>query len=382
MSKKALLIGINYTNTSNQLYGCINDMIQWYSLLRDVYGFKKEDIVFLRDDKADFRPTKNRILSELQKVINSKSDYIFIGYSGHGTSTPDMNREEQDGNDECLVPSDYNTNGVITDDELNNIVKNNESIGLAVFDCCRSGTVLDLGFNGIKNTSVNPTTSKNKLICISGCQDNQLADEVYNTHNMLPQGLLTIILIDALRENTYYPKMGSLISGINNILVSSGAEQRPNITSSYNIDINTEFPFKAPINNSSLELNLTQQVTTLTTDKNTLTQQVASLTGEKNTLLQQNSSLSFDKNKLIAEKSILSSQINNLSNQINTLNKQTSLLNSDKSKLLQQINSLTQTINTLNTDKAKLATQINILNADKIKLNTQLNNALRSNTRF
>ncbi len=116
MSKKALLIGINYRGTSFQLNGCINDMVQWYGLLQDAYGFEEKDIIFLRDDKADFKPTKQRILTELRNIVNSKAENIFIGFSGHGTQVSDSNKDEVDNVDECIVPSEVSTACIITDD--------------------------------------------------------------------------------------------------------------------------------------------------------------------------------------------------------------------------------------------------------------------------
>ena len=81
-TKKALLIGCNYINSSVQLQGCINDAIQWWGLLQDVYGFNESDIVFLRDDKSDYKPTRQRIISELTSLINQNPTYFCVIYSG------------------------------------------------------------------------------------------------------------------------------------------------------------------------------------------------------------------------------------------------------------------------------------------------------------
>ena len=79
-SKKAILIGCNYKGTSFELKGCINDTIQWFNILQDVYGFNESDIVFLRDDKSDFKPTYQRIISELTNLVNQNADFIFLVY--------------------------------------------------------------------------------------------------------------------------------------------------------------------------------------------------------------------------------------------------------------------------------------------------------------
>ncbi len=46
-------------------------------------------------------------------------DTIFFAYAGHGTSVPGANlADEADGMNEALVPMDYATAGVISDDDL------------------------------------------------------------------------------------------------------------------------------------------------------------------------------------------------------------------------------------------------------------------------
>ncbi|KAJ3306788.1 Ca(2+)-dependent cysteine protease, partial [Gonapodya sp. JEL0774] len=47
-----------------------------------------------------------------------RGDSLFFHYSGHGGSTQDQNGDEADGNDETIVPVDYESAGQITDDEI------------------------------------------------------------------------------------------------------------------------------------------------------------------------------------------------------------------------------------------------------------------------
>jgi len=67
--KRALLIGINYPNTPNQLQGCINDVVEMKSLIIDAYGFNPNTIVTLRDDDPSNMPTRARILQELKILL-------------------------------------------------------------------------------------------------------------------------------------------------------------------------------------------------------------------------------------------------------------------------------------------------------------------------
>ncbi len=339
--KKALLIGCNYKNTPNQLQGCINDIIQWWSLLQDVYGFEEKDIILLRDDKSDLKPTKQRILSELTTLINSNPSSFCIVYSGHGTSLKDTNADEKDGLDECIVPCDYQTAGIVRDDEFNAIIKNNKSNGIAIFDCCRSGTVLDLPNEGILTTTApaTQTTILNKIICISGCKDNQDSAEVYNLTNMLPQGALTISMISALRKLKYYPTIQGLINSINTDLKTAGLPQEPLITSSYSLYTDTLFPL-IPTYIPSQQLQDTQQLQRLSS-------QVVTLTQQNNSILQQNNNLTQQNNTLRNQNINITTQLTNMTSKYNTL--------------VIQANSLRAQIASLNTQIASLNNQLNIL---------------------
>ena len=49
MSKLALLIGINYIGTPQQLSGCINDITETKKILKEVYKYEEKNIVSLTD---------------------------------------------------------------------------------------------------------------------------------------------------------------------------------------------------------------------------------------------------------------------------------------------------------------------------------------------
>lgn len=70
--KKALLIGINYFNTDNELNGCINDVANIKNFITSVYGFQEDDMVILTDDQpedAKFYPTRANILSAMSWLV-------------------------------------------------------------------------------------------------------------------------------------------------------------------------------------------------------------------------------------------------------------------------------------------------------------------------
>jgi hypothetical protein len=250
MSKRALLIGINYIGTINQLFGCIYDVIQIKSLLIDVYGFEPSNIITLRDDDPSNLPTCDRIRKELNNIVKANSTYNFIYYSGHGINIIDKSGDEIDKNDECICPSDCVKNGLILDDEINKIIKPIKGACLCLFDCCRSGTIMDLPYTGINPKSI--ITDTNAIICISGCRDDQLSSETYAHVPGLPQGAMTAAAISVLRKEKYYPTMNTFITKLNMELKNNGFSQIPIITSSKELSNNTPFPF--PRNSEILAL--------------------------------------------------------------------------------------------------------------------------------
>ena len=145
MIKKALTIGINYLNTPNTLYGCINDIENISDVLISQYGYLKENIVQLRDDTSspNFKPTRSIILSNLKKLVNEsgKLSEIWIHYSGHGSQIFDRSGDETDRLDEIIVPSDYERSGFITDDEIFNLIKDIKCKTILIFDSCHSSSM-------------------------------------------------------------------------------------------------------------------------------------------------------------------------------------------------------------------------------------------------
>jgi hypothetical protein len=125
---KALLIGINYTNTSNELYGCINDTINIQQLLSTKFDYKMFTVL---TDQTNKKPSKQNIQVELTNLlVQSKAgDKLFFLYSGHGTNTADINKDEIDGQDELIVPLDAtDISSCIIDDELNTLINKTRSI--------------------------------------------------------------------------------------------------------------------------------------------------------------------------------------------------------------------------------------------------------------
>lgn len=248
INKNALLIGINYRGTSNELYGCINDTNNVKNLL-DQFGYNK--YVFLTDD-TNKKPTKKNILEALTNLlVNSVSgDTLFFLYSGHGTCTTDVNKDELDGQDELIVPIDaYNISTCILDDELNNIIRKELKQGVnlfALFDSCFSGTVLDLKYNYLDNTNnlntvINPNVpeTSGQVIMISGCMDNQTSADAYVSYNgkNMGAGAMTFSFLKTIQQLGVNITIKTLIESMRGLLKDNGYEQIPQLSSGKEINI-------------------------------------------------------------------------------------------------------------------------------------------------
>ncbi|KAF0694842.1 Aste57867_14306 [Aphanomyces stellatus] len=151
-SKKALFIGINYFGTNAELRGCIKDVENLSRFVTERCGFPEANLRRLTDDRqGKDKPTRANILAGMRWLVENArpGDSLFLHYSGHGSQQKDEDGDEADGMDETICPVDYDTAGMITDDEMHAILCAPLPAGVkltAIFDCCHSGSALDLPF--------------------------------------------------------------------------------------------------------------------------------------------------------------------------------------------------------------------------------------------
>jgi len=182
--KRALLMGINYTGTSCELHGCINDVKNIKKLLMS-NGYDESNIVVLTDDSS-MRPTRANILREFERIATLPASELFVHYSGHGSTIRDKNNDEISGFDSVIVPCDFLTEDVILDDVLFQIVSKIKCKATLLFDSCNSGSVCDLPYslsysNGrlIQSTTKRIVSMPNSSVyMISGCRDAQFSADI------------------------------------------------------------------------------------------------------------------------------------------------------------------------------------------------------------
>jgi Caspase domain len=239
MMKRALLIGINYTNIpGDTLNGCIDDIVNVYNVLTTQYGYDPTNIVMLRDDSSDptLQPTKANILQNIQQLVTDSANCtdIWFHYSGHGSLI-------NNGTTGVIVPVDYMSKGFITDDDMMTIFQYIKCTAMIMFDSCNSGAVCDLQWNyeflygnSFQRTQMDfPAIENPNIFMISGSKINQQSADAFDTKANQYEGVFTDAVLNTLASNNYTVTLGNLMQGICIWLVQNGiTEQKPMLSAS------------------------------------------------------------------------------------------------------------------------------------------------------
>ncbi|XP_042509804.1 metacaspase-1-like isoform X2 [Macadamia integrifolia] len=237
--KKAVICGISYRYSRHELKGCINDAKCMRHLLVNKFSFPESSIIMLTEDETDpYRiPTKQNLRMALYWLVQGcqPGDSLVFHYSGHGSQQRNYNGDEVDGYDETLCPLDFETQGMIIDDEINATIVRPLPPGVklhAIIDACHSGTMLDLPFLCRMNRSgqyvwedqsppsgVWKGTNGGEAISFSGCDDNQTSADTSALSKITSTGAMTYCFIQAIERGqgiTYGSMLNSMRSAIRN----------------------------------------------------------------------------------------------------------------------------------------------------------------------
>ncbi|KAH7866269.1 hypothetical protein Vadar_017934 [Vaccinium darrowii] len=218
--KRALLCGVSYYGRRYNLKGSVNDVRCMRYFLVERLGFPSESILVLTEEETDPRriPTKRNIRMAFQWLIQGcqSGDSLVFHYSGHGSQLRDTNSDEIDGYDETLCPLDFETEGMILDDEINATIVRPLPHGAklhAIIDACHSGTVLDLPFVCRVNRAGHYTwedhsyqsttykgTSGGLAISLSACDDHQATLDTMALSGNTVTGAMTYSFIQAVQN--------------------------------------------------------------------------------------------------------------------------------------------------------------------------------------
>jgi hypothetical protein len=274
MTQRAVLVGINYYGTNAQLSGCINDVNRVADVLRTLYNFPSQNIVFLVDNlpkTSPYYPTKANILRELAtlKAATQPGDIAMFHYSGHGATARNgtSTNIHYNGTDNVLIPTDvffkgnYVPGNEIIDDELWawSSTFPEGSLLFSIVDACHSGTALDLPYAlklqtnqksfSVERVENRPDTSA-KIVMLSGCKDNQTSLDARDNNNS-PIGALTYAFCDyVLHHPTAVVNYFDFLTFVRSHIVSRHKNvkdvQEPQLSFGRIADTNTQFTLAAP----------------------------------------------------------------------------------------------------------------------------------------
>ncbi|XP_059637440.1 metacaspase-1-like [Cornus florida] len=260
--KKAVICAISYKNSGCELKGCINDAKCMRYMLINKLHFPESNVLMLTEEENDpYRiPTKKNMRMAMFWLVQGcqPGDSLLFHYSGHGSQQVNHSGEELDGYDETLCPLDFQTEGMIVDDEINNTLVKPLPHGVrlhAIIDACHSGTVLDLPYlcrmtrsghyewedHGPESGAWKGTCG-GEVISFSGCDDHQTSADTAALSKITSTGAMTFSFIQAI-EHGQGATYGSILNSMRSTIGKTGGlTQEPQLTSCEPFDVYTK-PF-------------------------------------------------------------------------------------------------------------------------------------------
>ncbi|WIA18041.1 hypothetical protein OEZ85_009523 [Tetradesmus obliquus] len=258
-AKKALLIGCSYPGSDSALRGPGYDVSCMQALLASALGFPANSIRVLRDDSESSNsssssgmPSQAAILQELDWLVSgaAQGSNLFLFFSGHGYKARDPTGEEADRLDECILPTDWQqhdgSSGYIRDGQLAQLLLQRLPEGAVLhtlFDCCFSGTLMDLPYearynaeqqqsgwtrsssmNGSHRSGSQAPTAGVRVVQLGACEEDQTAV----TSRKLPgvvgtyTGAATHAFVTAIKEHGRQQSYASLLQHMTEALAALG----------------------------------------------------------------------------------------------------------------------------------------------------------------
>jgi hypothetical protein len=159
--RRALCVGIN-AYASAPLSGCVADAQRWASQLQAI-GFEPPRMLI------DGQATRQGILDALDDLFakSSPGDVLVFQAAGHGTTVPDLNGDEPNGQDQAFCPYDFQSGALLIDDDVADLFTRVPPGVLLTcfFDFCHSGTATRFavgrtsGVAGSRARFIPPTTA-------------------------------------------------------------------------------------------------------------------------------------------------------------------------------------------------------------------------------
>lgn len=180
--RNALIVGIDYYEFGNQLYGCVNDARSVQSVLSTHGDGMTENFEckLLISGSSSERVNRNTLKNQIRKLFRNKDDICLFYFAGHG------HIEETGG---YLLTSDsQNGNDGVPLSEILDLANNSPSLHkVIILDSCNSGI------------AGNATIFKNLAVLADGVTILTSSTEEQYSEESLGSGLFTSLLVDALR---------------------------------------------------------------------------------------------------------------------------------------------------------------------------------------
>ena len=260
MKNKALLVGINkYPNPSNELRGCVNDILDIEHFITETNKvYSKQNIKKLTDRQA----TKKEIVIQIKWLVEGaqSGDQLLFHYSGHGAQAPTLFPTlEEDGLDEIICPYDFDGSAATTlrdkefaqlfaglpkgvhfvwisdschAEDLSRDVNTNEATIYRQFQGV-APTIEGIAPNNYEKLpeasaiGITPITAPLNGALLSACASHELSADAYI--NKRYNGAFTHYLIKNLLQYSDSKNMQAIIKLVNMDLDKNGYDQNPEI---------------------------------------------------------------------------------------------------------------------------------------------------------
>ena len=262
--KRALVIGINYLGTKDQLDGCISDALRLYDILTKKLDYPRDNVLLITDH-TESKPTRTNIVKAFQWLLSSapaasfgkqdlapqvKKTLMFFSYSGHTKQVVDPDGDEADGFDEGLAPLDYLSSGFVLDDQIRRDLVSKVRAGSSLsglMDICHSGSLFDLPWTMVASgpTMVLAKDGQYKdceglVVLLSGSKDFQTSSDTHDKRG-IPSGVLTNAVTEIFQTSGYHLPCDVLLTKVQAIVTASYA-QMPCMSFGHFMPVSTTFP--------------------------------------------------------------------------------------------------------------------------------------------
>ena len=174
----------------------------------------------------------NGLRSVINATNNGTYDAFIFYFAGHGIQYKDKNSDEKDGKDESILAADGHP---ILDDELFLLISrlNRGKEASFVFDCCHSGSMLDLPKVAMGGGSSHGGRMgvPGKVACFSACSESGKSIEKQG------HGLFTSSLCKLLRKKGLNSKITPILLSVKDYLESQHSNMTLTVSCSNQIAI-------------------------------------------------------------------------------------------------------------------------------------------------